>query len=50
MPLGWLRKRKWIEILRLGDTRLATTLIALKNLHDQKLGLQTMVTSSEFRG
>jgi len=50
-PLGWLRERAgWMEILRPGETRFATTFIALKSLHDHKLDLQAMVTSYEFHG
>jgi len=37
-----------MEILRPGDTRFATTFIALKSLYDHKLDLQPMVTSFEF--
>ncbi|XP_039128985.1 uncharacterized protein LOC120265161 [Dioscorea cayenensis subsp. rotundata] len=47
--LGWLRNIKgWIEILRLGDTRFATTFIDLKSLHDHKCDLQAMITSRYF--
>ncbi|RVW96771.1 hypothetical protein CK203_026032 [Vitis vinifera] len=43
--LSWLRKReRWIEILRPGATRFATTFIALKSLHDHKHDLQALVT------
>ncbi|XP_039145559.1 uncharacterized protein LOC120282778 [Dioscorea cayenensis subsp. rotundata] len=49
--LSWLRGIKgWTEILRLGDTRFATTFIALKSLHDHKSDLQAMVTSRDFLG
>ena len=35
--LSWLRKKGgWTEILQPGTTRFATTLIALKSLHDHK--------------
>nr|CAN67153.1 hypothetical protein VITISV_038391 [Vitis vinifera] len=47
--LSWLRKReRWIEILRPGATRFATTFIALKSLHDHKHDLQALVTSKFF--
>ncbi|KAL6321052.1 hypothetical protein AAG906_012036 [Vitis piasezkii] len=47
--LSWLRKREgWIEILRPGATRFATTFIALKSLHDHKHDLQALVTSKYF--
>jgi len=47
--LGWLRKRpRWMDVLRPGDTRFATTFIALESLYDHKLDLQAMVTSFEF--
>ncbi|KAG8363560.1 hypothetical protein BUALT_Bualt19G0035200 [Buddleja alternifolia] len=40
-PLNWLRKREgWKEIIRPGDTRFATTFIALKSLSDHKKDLQ----------
>ena len=47
--LSWLRKREgWIEILRPGATRFATTFIALKSLHDHKHDLQALVTRKFF--
>ena len=47
--LSWLRKREeWIEILRPGATRFATTFIALKSLHNHKHDLQALVTSKFF--
>nr|CAN74492.1 hypothetical protein VITISV_022214 [Vitis vinifera] len=47
--LSWLGKRDgWIEILRPGATRFATTIIALNSLHDHKHDLQALVTSKFF--
>ena len=44
--LAWLRRRSgWTEILRPGETRFATTFIALKSIYDHKSDLQPMVTS-----
>ncbi|RVW51469.1 hypothetical protein CK203_084037 [Vitis vinifera] len=41
--LSWLGKRDgWIEILRPGATRFATTIIALNSLHDHKHDLQAL--------
>jgi len=37
-----------METLHPGDTRFATTFIALKSLYDHELDSQAMVTSSEF--
>ncbi|KAK4383644.1 hypothetical protein Sango_2755800 [Sesamum angolense] len=48
-PLNWLRQREWTEILRPGDTRFATTFIALKSLSDHKDDLQAMVTCQDFK-
>ena len=49
-PLNWMRQRQgWKEIIRPGDTRFATTFIALKSLFDHKDDLQAMVTSQEFK-
>ncbi|XP_039126919.1 uncharacterized protein LOC120263064 [Dioscorea cayenensis subsp. rotundata] len=49
--LSWLRNIKgWTEILRPGDTRFATTFIALKSLYDHKSDLQAMVNSRDFLG
>ncbi|KAG6506550.1 hypothetical protein ZIOFF_031874 [Zingiber officinale] len=45
-----LRKTKgWKEIIRLGETRFATTFIALKSLHDHKDSLQALVTSGDYK-
>ncbi|KAL0325153.1 UNVERIFIED_CONTAM: hypothetical protein Sradi_5084600 [Sesamum radiatum] len=49
-PLNWLRQREgWTEILRPGDTRFATTFIALKSSSDHKDDLQAMVTCQDFK-
>ncbi|XP_039122041.1 uncharacterized protein LOC120258657 [Dioscorea cayenensis subsp. rotundata] len=49
--LSWLRNIKgWTEILLPGDTRFATTFIALKSLYDHKSDLQAMITSGDFLG
>ncbi|KAG6469825.1 hypothetical protein ZIOFF_070756 [Zingiber officinale] len=37
------------EIIRLGETRFATTFIALKSLHDHKDSLQALVTSGDYK-
>ena len=37
-----------MEILRLTETRSATTFITYKSLYDHKLDLQAMITSPEF--
>ncbi|KAL3523232.1 hypothetical protein ACH5RR_016066 [Cinchona calisaya] len=48
--LNWLRKSKgWKEIICLGETRFATTFIALKSLHDRKDNLQALVTSGDYK-
>ncbi|XP_042415140.1 uncharacterized protein LOC122004296 [Zingiber officinale] len=48
--LNWLRKTKgWKEIIRPGETRFATTFIALKSLHDHKDSLQALVTSGDYK-
>ncbi|KAG6521940.1 hypothetical protein ZIOFF_019074 [Zingiber officinale] len=39
----------WKEIIRLGETRFATTFIALKSLHDHKDSLQALVTSGDYK-
>lgn len=42
--LNWLRNRlSWSEIIRLGETRFATSFIALQSLHVHKDYLQSMV-------
>ncbi|OMP06034.1 hypothetical protein CCACVL1_01744 [Corchorus capsularis] len=47
--LSWLRKREgWKEILRPGETRFATTFIALQSLGQRRCDLQAMVISREF--
>ena len=47
--LSWLRRRKcWTEILRPGETRFATTFIALKSLHEHQRDLQALVVSADF--
>lgn len=47
--LAWLRKQdNWTEILRPGETRFATTFIALKSIFDHKSYLQAMITSQDF--
>ncbi|KAL0404286.1 UNVERIFIED_CONTAM: hypothetical protein Sradi_2069400 [Sesamum radiatum] len=49
-PLNWLRQREgWTEIIRPGDTRFATTFIALKSLSDHKDDLQAIVTCQDFK-
>ncbi|XP_071917038.1 uncharacterized protein [Coffea arabica] len=48
--LNWLRKTDgWKEIIRPGETRFATTFIALKSLHDHKDSLQALVTSGDYK-
>ncbi|XP_027102739.2 uncharacterized protein [Coffea arabica] len=48
--LNWLRKTNgWREIIRPGETRFATTFIALKSLHDHKDSLQALVTSGDYK-
>ncbi|XP_071913969.1 uncharacterized protein [Coffea arabica] len=48
--LNWLRKTTgWKEIIRPGETRFATTFIALKSLHDHKDSLQSLVTSGDYK-
>ncbi|XP_052181869.1 uncharacterized protein LOC127794663 [Diospyros lotus] len=48
--LNWLRMRPgWKEIVHLGATRFATTLIALKSLHDHKYHLQALVLSDAYK-
>ncbi|KAL3522357.1 hypothetical protein ACH5RR_015191 [Cinchona calisaya] len=48
--LNWLRKSKgWKEIIRPGETRFATTFIALKSLYDWKENLQALVTSEDYK-
>nr|XP_027071766.1 uncharacterized protein LOC113696566 [Coffea arabica] len=48
--LNWLRKTNgWKEIIRPGETRFATTFIALKSLHDHKDSLQALVTSGDYK-
>ncbi|KAG6480722.1 hypothetical protein ZIOFF_057307 [Zingiber officinale] len=48
--LNWLRKTKgWKEIIHPGETRFATTFIALKSLHDHKDSLQALVTSGDYK-
>jgi len=48
MAIGLVKKEAWFDEIRPGETRFATTFITLKSLHDHKLDLQAMVTSSEF--
>ncbi|RVW45387.1 hypothetical protein CK203_107369 [Vitis vinifera] len=43
------KREGWIEILRPGATRFATTFITLKSLHDHKHDLQALVTKSSER-
>ncbi|KAK9993540.1 hypothetical protein SO802_023243 [Lithocarpus litseifolius] len=46
---AWLRTRKnWMEIVRLGPTRLATTFIALQSLKEHKHDLQALMTSKFY--
>ncbi|XP_075636674.1 uncharacterized protein LOC142608902 [Castanea sativa] len=46
---AWLRTRKnWIEIVRPGPTRFATTVIALGSLKEHKHDLQALVTSKFY--
>ncbi|XP_013601520.1 PREDICTED: uncharacterized protein LOC106308969 [Brassica oleracea var. oleracea] len=48
--LNWLRNRPdWREIIRPGETRFATSFIALQSLHAHKDILQSMVVDEEFR-
>ncbi|KAL3509485.1 hypothetical protein ACH5RR_028886 [Cinchona calisaya] len=48
--LNWLRKSKgWKEIIHPGETRFATTFIALKSLYDRKENLQALVTSGDYK-
>ncbi|XP_024006640.1 uncharacterized protein LOC112083140 [Eutrema salsugineum] len=50
--LNWVRKRPgWREIIRPGETRFATTFIALQSLYEHKGDLQALVisTDSEFK-
>ncbi|XP_027120548.1 uncharacterized protein [Coffea arabica] len=48
--LNWFRKTNgWKEIIRPGETRFATTFIALKSLHDHKDSLQALVTSGDYK-
>ncbi|XP_054822674.1 uncharacterized protein LOC129320986 isoform X1 [Prosopis cineraria] len=47
--LAWLRKREgWVEIIRPGATRFATTFIALKNIYEHKHDIQALITSKAF--
>ncbi|KAL9861636.1 putative HAT dimerization domain, ribonuclease H-like superfamily [Arabidopsis thaliana] len=46
--LNWVRKRSgWREIIRPGETRFATTFIALQSLYQHKEDLQALVTSAD---
>ncbi|XP_010468265.1 PREDICTED: uncharacterized protein LOC104748298 [Camelina sativa] len=46
--LNWVRKRPgWREIIRPGETRFATTFIALQSLYQHKEDLQALVTSTD---
>ncbi|XP_050254914.1 uncharacterized protein LOC126700770 [Quercus robur] len=46
---AWLRTRKnWMEIVRLGPTRFATTFLALGSLKEYKHDLQALVTSKFY--
>ncbi|XP_010446203.1 PREDICTED: uncharacterized protein LOC104728998 [Camelina sativa] len=46
--LNWVRKRPgWREIIRSGETRFATTFIALQSLYQHKEDLQALVTSTD---
>ncbi|XP_013614068.1 PREDICTED: uncharacterized protein LOC106320246 [Brassica oleracea var. oleracea] len=47
-PLSFLRKRSgWREIIRPGETRFATSFIALQSLYQHKEDLQVLVTSTD---
>ncbi|CAN6902512.1 unnamed protein product [Brassica oleracea] len=47
-PLSFLRKRPgWREIIRPGETRFATSFIALQSLYQHKDDLQALVTSTD---
>ncbi|XP_031264485.1 uncharacterized protein LOC116122815 [Pistacia vera] len=45
---GWKEIQGGKEIVRLGATRLATTFIAIRSLHEHKHDLQAMVTNKSF--
>ncbi|KAL0897650.1 hypothetical protein Bca101_081611 [Brassica carinata] len=46
--LNWLRNRPgWREIIRPGETRFATSFIALQSLHAHKDDFQSMVVESQ---
>ena len=47
--LSWLRKRKgWVEIVRPGATRFATTFITLHSIYKHKHDLQALVVDKHF--
>ncbi|XP_054808669.1 uncharacterized protein LOC129310777 [Prosopis cineraria] len=47
--LAWFKKREgWVEIIRPGATRFATTFIALKSIYEYKHDIQALITSKAF--